>query len=88
MPTYSIQVSQRGAGGIDTVSTFPTPAKTELVAVAYQKRLFPRAIVKSIGEILDVSDQTMAQMIKAAFGAHPKYLASINSTGITNECNY
>jgi hypothetical protein len=76
MPTYSIQVSQRGAGGIDTVSTFNTLAKTELAAVAYQKRLFPRAIVISLGEILDVSDQTMSQMIRAAFGAHQSYLVS------------
>lgn len=78
MPTYSIEVSQRGAGGIDTVSTFNTIAKTELAAVAYQKRLFPRAMVHSLGEIMDVSDQTMAQMVRAAFGAHPKYLASRN----------
>jgi len=78
MPTYSIEVSQRGAGGIDTVSTFPTIGRTEKDAISYQKRLFPRAIVTSLGEILDVSDQTMSQMIRAAFGAHPKYLASRN----------
>jgi hypothetical protein len=76
MPTYSIQVSQRGAGGIDTVSTFPTLGRTEKDAIDYQKRLFPRAIVTSLGEVLDVSDQTMAQMIRAAFGAHQSYLVS------------
>lgn len=64
MPTYSIQVSQRGAGGIDTVSTFNTIAKTELAAVTYQKRLFPRAIVKSLGEV----ELTMLQMVRQTFG--------------------
>lgn len=69
MPTYSIQVSQRGAGGIDTVSKFQTDARTEQAAVDYQKRLFPRAIVKSLGEIVDVSDLSVMQMVRAAFGA-------------------
>jgi hypothetical protein len=65
MPTYSIQVSQRGAGGIDTVSTFPTIGRTEKDAIAYQKRLFPRAIVTSLGEV----ELTMRQMVRQAFGS-------------------
>jgi len=64
MPTYSIQVSQRGAGGIDTVSTFPTLGRTEKDAIAYQKRLFPRATVTSLGEV----EMTMLQMVRQTFG--------------------